>query len=108
MKSYEEANHPPQIELAYERNLRVKPGATISLSAKETSDPDGDTLTYRWWQYHEADTANTIVAITSANSPQASFIVPSEPGNNVHIVLEVTDDGTPRLTRYERIIYEIK
>ena len=58
VKPYAEANHPPVVKLAHARDLSVRPGEQISLSAEGTTDPDGDTLSYRWWQYHEADSAD--------------------------------------------------
>ncbi|MFG0288408.1 MAG: hypothetical protein ACF8CQ_09540, partial [Rhodopirellula sp. JB044] len=64
-------------------------------------------LTYRWWQYEEADSAESRVSITDANTPQASFVVPDELGKQVHIVLEVTDKGTPPLVRYRRVVCSI-
>jgi hypothetical protein len=65
-------------------------------------------LTYRWWQYHEADSVKAEITITDANAQQASFVVPDEPGKQIHIILEVTDDGTPPLVGYQRIICNIK
>ena len=56
VKSFDEANHPPVIKLAHALDIGAKPGKTIELSARGTSDPDGDELSYTWWQYHEADT----------------------------------------------------
>jgi hypothetical protein len=49
--------------------------------------------------------------MTIANSDsldQASFVVPSEPGKQIHIILEVTDNGTPPLTSHQRVICNIK
>lgn len=49
------------------------------------------------------------MTITSADSlDKASFITPNEPGKQVHIILEVTDSGTPVLIGYQRILYNIK
>ena len=35
--------------------ISTKPGEKITLTA-ESTDPDGDKLTYKWWRYFEADT----------------------------------------------------
>ena len=59
VKPYDEANHPPVVKLAHARDLTVQPGQTVSLSAAGTTDPDGNALTYRWWQYQEADSAES-------------------------------------------------
>ena len=35
-----------------------------------------------------------------------SFVVPADaqPGQTIHLILEVTDDGTPPLSSYQRVI----
>ena len=50
VKSYAEANHPPVVELVNALDLEVRPGESVSLSARGTSDPDGDELAFHWWQ----------------------------------------------------------
>jgi hypothetical protein len=44
--------------------------------------------------------------LRDAGTPSASFVVPSTgaTGQTLHLVCEVTDHGTPRLTRYRRVI----
>ncbi|WP_231956291.1 nucleoside hydrolase-like domain-containing protein [Posidoniimonas polymericola] len=108
VKSYDEANHPPDIKLAHDADLQVSPGEAVSLSAAGTSDPDEDALTYRWWQYAEADSAESQVDINNAGQQETGFVVPSEPGKQVHIILEVTDNGSPPLVRYQRIVCSIE
>ena len=80
----------------------------MRLSATAT-DPDGDELTFRWWQYGEADSAEATVTIAGSDSAnEASFVVPDEPGKQVHIILEVTDSGTPPLVGYQRVVCNIQ
>lgn len=108
VKEFEDANHPPVAEVKGELRRDVKPGETVALAAA-VSDPDGDALTCRWWQYADADSAKATVTIADSHSPgQASFLVPDEPGKQVHIVLEVTDNGTPPLVRYQRVVCDIQ
>jgi len=106
--SYEEANHPPVVTLNHAANLAVTPGMEVRLSGAAT-DPDGDAVQYRWWQYADADTYEGNVVIQDANSQQASITVPKDaaPGATIHIILEVTDAGTPPLGRYQRVIATI-
>jgi hypothetical protein len=108
VKDFRGANHAPVIKMKGELQRNVKPGETVTLAATVT-DPDGNTLTYKWWQYADADSANATVAIArSDSSNRASFVVPNEPGKQVHIILEVTDSGAPPLTSYQRIVYYIR
>lgn len=108
VKRYEEANHAPIAALTHARDVTAAPSTTVKLSAVGSSDPDGNQLSYRWWQYDEADSTETKVTINNADAQQASFVVPNEPGKQVHIILEVTDSGTPPLVGYQRIVCNIK
>jgi hypothetical protein len=108
VKDFKNANHPPVPHVAGPLDRTVRPGETVKLAANAT-DPDGHQLSYRWWHYADADSAQSIVTIANAASPdRASFVVPNEPGRTVHIILEVTDDGTPPLTRYQRLVFSIR
>ena len=110
VKSYAEANHPPVVTLAHSRDMKVRPGATVPLSARGTEDPDGDALTYHWWQYRDAGTYDGTVEIRDATGQDASFTVPGDAGKGetIHIICEVTDAGTPPLTRYQRVVVTVE
>jgi hypothetical protein len=110
VKSYEEANHPPMVVLERAADLRVQPGAAVKLNARGTSDPDGDELEYRWWQYREAGTYDGAIEIGGAGKQVASFTIPGNAGKGktIHIICEVTDTGTPPLTRYQRVVVEVE
>ncbi len=108
VKDFQEANHAPVAKVEGTLTREVKPGETVKLAATAT-DPDGDGLSFRWWQYFEADSAAATVTIRRSDSAdEASFVAPGEPGKQIHIILEVTDDGTPPLVGYQRIICNIK
>jgi hypothetical protein len=96
------------VKVSHAVDLKVRAGENVSLSAQGTTDPDGDALTYRWWQYEEADSAESKVTIKNASTTQASFVVPNEAGKQVHVVLEVTDNGSPPLVRYQRVVCDIQ
>ena len=86
----------------------MKAGETVKLAASAT-DPDGNQLACRWWQYTDADSATGTVTIANNDSwDDASFVAPNEAGKQVHIILEVTDNGALPLTRYQRIICVIQ
>jgi hypothetical protein len=119
IKPYAEANHPPVPRLGHPARLTAKPGQRVDLSAEGTTDPDGDGLSYEWFYYHEAGTFPTSsarsgqpVEIRNFDQPRAWFTVPTSrvmpPGTgDMHVILAVTDHGTPRLTRYQRVIVTV-
>jgi len=109
VKSFEEANHPPRVKVAHS-TIKAKPGEKVRLSAHGTTDPDGDKLQYRWWQYQEAGSYKGVIEIESANDQDAFFTLPKDAprGTSIHLVAEVTDSGTPALTRYQRVIVDIE
>ena len=87
----------------------LPPGQRVNLSAAGTRDPDGNSVSYRWFVYKEAGTFKGDVRIEDAASPQAWFLAPqvTEPAS-LHVILEVWDDGQPRLCSYRRIIVTIE
>jgi hypothetical protein len=109
VKSYEEANHPPQIVVDSPLDRAVKPGTSIKISAEGTTDPDGDNLTYKWWHFKEAGLTpvSADVAIGGNTTRNASFTVPNENGKQFHIICEVKDNGNPPITRYKRFVFNI-
>ena len=85
----------------------VRPGEKIILDASSSFDPDKNSLSYQWWQYREAGSVQTKVAIKHADEKRAEIIVPDNPGKQLHLILELTDDGIPNLKSYKRIILNI-
>jgi hypothetical protein len=109
VKNYKDANHAPVVKLNHATNISAKPGELINLSGSAT-DPDGNELTYRWWQYVEAGAYSRKIEIQNAEGKDASFAVPADAktGNTIHVILEVKDAGSPPMTRYQRVIVTVK
>jgi hypothetical protein len=119
IKPYAEANHPPVPKLGHPTALTAKRGERVSLSAAGTSDPDGDSVSYEWFYYNEAGTfplssarSGQPLEIEDFDQAKAWFTVPVSrvmaPGTGaMHIILAVTDHGTPRLTRYQRVVVNV-
>jgi Protein of unknown function (DUF1593) len=84
-KSYDEANHPPEVDVAGKLDISVRPGERIELRGR-TSDPDGDKLVTRWWHYREAGSYPDVVDISRPNAARTSFVVPRDasPGQTIH------------------------
>lgn len=116
-KSFNNANHPPLPHLGHPQQLTAKLGERVNLNAIGSTDPDGDSLSYEWFFYSEPGSFTTSAArtgapvkIEDAEKPIAWFTVPANRvlrTGSMHIILAVTDQGTPKLTRYERVIVTV-
>jgi hypothetical protein len=117
IKPYAEANHPPIARLGHPNELTAKPDQRVNLSAEGSSDPDGNALSYEWFYYGEAGTftvsnarSGQPVPIQNFDQQKAWFTVPTNRvlrNGTMHIILAVTDHGSPRLTRYQRVIVTV-
>ena len=120
IKEYDKANHPPVPKIDRGTNLVARKGDKVLLRANGSGDPDGDALSYHWFCYPEAGTftfssarSGQPLTIHNFDQPEAWFIIPDKrvmpPGTGtLHIILAVTDHGSPRLTRYQRVIVTIE
>ena len=111
--SYEDANHRPTVSVKEGLDLTAAPGERIKLHAKAT-DPDGDHLTYKWWQYFEADTydgeEDGSLSAIGASTDTVSFVVPedAEAGDTIHMIIEVEDNGAHGMKHYQRVIVTVE
>jgi hypothetical protein len=108
VKSYAEANHPPVVKLVHPLDIKVRSGQRVALSAKGTTDPDEDALSFQWWHYPEAgrNPYPGDVKMENAGKMDVSLVIPADakPGQTIHIICEVADNGIPSLTRYGRMV----
>ena len=115
VKPYAEANHPPVVTLQHPDQLTVKSGERVNLSAEGSSDPDGHALTFDWFHYGEPGTlllsnarTGAPLKIEESTRITAWFTAPKVTKvETMHIILAVTDQGVPPLTRYRRVIVTV-
>jgi hypothetical protein len=130
IKDVAHANHPPQVAFGSDSGgtpveMRIKAGESLQLDASATRDPDRDRLSYTWFHYAEAGAGEGVnladVSIKAANSPRPTIaalspcrkawidgLIACEGAGTAHIILVVTDNGKPALTRYRRVILTVE
>ncbi len=110
VKDYADANHPPVVSVKGSLNQKVKAGQKVKLNASKSKDPDGDILNFSWWQYEEVDSYEGSVSFGDKSSAKTFIQVSADalPGQTIHVICEIKDNGEPQLTRYQRLVFEIE
>lgn len=128
IKPFSAANHPPKVVVNGKTGLEpiviaLRVGQTVTLDASGSSDPDGDKLGYAWFNYREAgfSPGSNIaqVDMTGQDGPRAAVTAKAACGplwlptpapcaeGATHLILAVTDHGSPALTSYRRVIVKV-
>jgi len=105
---YVNANHAPVVAVEGTLDVLASAGEIIKLTGK-VSDPDGNAVSVKWWQF-QVGTYTKQITISNSGSLQTRVVIPKDavPGQTIHLVLEATDNGVPALTRYQRVIITIR
>lgn len=130
VEPFENANHNPVAIVNEPTEISLREGEQILLDATGTRDPDADALRYHWFHYSEAGGPPAMrgspsshgmadIAIATANEQKATVTavrscramwLPIRPCPQVgvaHVILAVTDNGSPALTSYRRVILTV-
>ena len=104
--NYADANHNPVVTGPL--SIKAAPGEKVTLNAKAT-DPDGDQLTLKWWQW-KVGTYEGTVNVDSPATAKTTFTIPADAqsGQTIHLILEAQDNGTPVLKKYLRTVVTVK
>lgn len=110
LSAYGEANHPPVPALSHPQHLTFTSGESFTLDAFGSTDPDGDHISFLWFVYPEAGTyTGNFLLGQPENAHKVYGTAPVvEAPSTIHVILKVTDKGSPRLSRYQRIILTIE
>lgn len=131
---FSKANHHPVVHLNGTKDLTpvridAEAGTSVTLDASGTYDPNGGRLTYKWWHYREPtatqwwvdaevselkiekrdDEGKTVQVVLPPSEKCAVDLMSRKPvqqGQLLHLILEVTNDGTPSLTSYRRVLIQ--
>lgn len=104
-----DANHPPLVKIKGPLAISAGPGTTVQIKG-EVSDPDHNLVGVTWWQYNDASTYQGDITFSNPTALTTKFRVPEDarPGQTINVILEATDNGTPPLTRYQRVVITIE
>ena len=106
---FSDANHEPTARIKGPLEVSAQPGATVYLEAK-VSDVDHNAVKVFWWQDSTAGTYPNDLRFSDREALRTTVLVPNDaqPGETIHVILEATDNGSPPLTRYQRVILRIQ
>ena len=111
--SYSDANHHPVATIGKDTSSdclfkKVRSGQTLRFDAGRSGDPDGNALTYEWIFYKKPSTFDGNLEVISDGEIMELTVPVEAAGKSIHIILRVTDNGSPSLTSYRRIILECR
>lgn len=87
--------------------IKAKAGQTITLDASQSYDPDGDELTFSWWQQQGIGKSKAELGDDKSSSIKVK-IPDTAQQDEIHIICEVHDNSKYTLPAYRRIIIKTK
>lgn len=108
-QKFRDANHEPKVGIDAPAEISARRGDTVRLKGS-VSDPDHNAVKVIWWQDTVAGSYPGEIRFAHPAALATTFRVPddAEPGQTIHVILEATDNGSPPLTRYQRLIVRVQ
>lgn len=106
---FSDTNHEPKVRIKEPSAVSIRPGSTVRVEG-EISDPDHNEVKIIWWQDKDGGTYAGDIRFSDPAALRTTFRVPddAQPGQTINLILEATDNGTPPLTRYQRLVLRIQ
>lgn len=84
--------------------IRAGKKETILIEASESFDIDKNSLSFDWFFYHDCSRGYETSRLTSQGSIAEVSLPTSGKNYEIHLIVRVTDNGSPALCAYRRII----
>ncbi|MDE3105814.1 MAG: DUF1593 domain-containing protein [Acidobacteriota bacterium] len=129
IRDFQHANHQPVAVVDGQAGtapiyLDAYVGEPLPLDASRSHDPDsGQTLHFHWFHYAEAGLADANAAAITLDGAETAHVtvtptavcrpmwlnlgIPCRGDGVAHLILALTDSGTPQLTSYRRVILRV-
>lgn len=103
--NFDSDNHNPIVKTD-NRVITAQAGEEIVLNVDANNPNDGEFF-YHWFHYKEATGNEFYINLSDEKNNEIKFVVPENAKEDIHIILKVTNSGTPALSTYVRFIITI-
>jgi len=109
VSDFAHANHPPRPGVKGGMRRTVSAGELVALDASDSTDPDGNPLRFHWLIYPEPGSfRGAPPQIQDGDWAKAALVAPAVASEQtIHVILTVSDNGSPPLCRYQRLLLRV-
>jgi Protein of unknown function (DUF1593) len=104
---YSDANHAPVVKIEGPLHVMASAEQKIKLNGA-VSDPDRNSVTVKWWQFTGSYSGKVLISNPGDLKTEVTIPKDAVAGQTIHLILEATDNGTPSLTSYQRVIVTVR